>query len=80
MPLKKEFATIGSVEKHREHYRARAHYVDEAGALKQIRGPYGSEKHRAEADLAQMRAAAAVGKTREQGFEIMELYKYNPLG
>ena len=72
MPPKKEFATIGSVGKHnREDYRARVQYCDEAGVKKEICGPDRSDKARAKVDLAHMRAAAAVGKTREQGFEIM---------
>ncbi len=72
MPPKKGFATIGSVGKHnRDDYWARVQYCDEAGVKMQICGPVRSDEARAEADLAQMRAAAAVGKTREQGFEIM---------
>ena len=70
-PKQKTFASIGVVDKRRQDYRAHVQYRDEAGAQKNIRGPDRSDEARAEADLAQMRAAAAVGKTREQGFEIM---------
>ena len=36
-----------------------------------IRGPDRADKQRAESDLQRMRAAGQIGKTREQGLEIM---------
>jgi len=62
---------LGAVEPHSEGYRARVQYRNAAGVKTQIRGPDRCDKSRAKADLAQIRAAGGVGRTREEGLEIM---------
>jgi len=66
-----ELDALGTVVAHKGGFRARAQYRDEVGSPFAINGPWRSNKARAQADLVQMRAAGAVGKTREQGLEIM---------
>jgi len=64
-------ARLGSVAEHHGEYCARLQFRDDAGMQKNIRGPDRQDEARAEADLAQIRAAGAVGKTREEGLLIM---------
>ena len=72
MPWKQTpLAKLGSVAPHSDDYRAHLQYRDEAGTKKDIYGPDRSDRRRAEADLAQMRAAGAIGTTREQGLQYM---------
>ena len=72
MPWKQTpLAELGSVEPHSDGYRAHLQYRDEAGTKKNTYGPDRRDRSRAEADLAQIRAAGAVGNTRERGLQIM---------
>ena len=72
MPWKQTpLAELGSVEPHGGDYRAHLQYRDEAGAKKHINGPDRSDRRRAKTDLDQMRAAGAIGTTREQGLQYM---------
>ena len=70
MPRKRApLDALGSVECHHDAFCAQCRYRDEAGLEVRIRGPYRKIKVDAEADLAQIRAAGAVGQTREQGLQ-----------
>jgi len=72
MPWKQTpLAKLGSVEPHSDGYRAHVQYRDEAGTKKHTYGPDRSDRCRAETDLDQMRAAGAIGSTREQGLQYM---------
>ena len=72
MPKKQTPLTeLGSVQTHRDGYRATMQYRDDASTRNDIRGPLRLDEAHAEADLAQIRAAGAVGKTREEGLKIM---------
>ncbi len=64
-------ARLGSVAEQHGEYCAHLQFRDDAGMQKNIRGPDRQDEARAEADLAQIRAAGAVGKTREEGLAIM---------
>ena len=64
-------AELGRVAVHDDHYRAHAQYRNGAGANANIYGPDRSDRCRAETDLDQMRAAGAIGSTREQGLQYM---------
>ena len=65
------WSELGSVDVHNNSFCAHVRYRSEAGVLKHIRGPDRHDHHRAETDLHQMRAAGAVGGTREEGLQIM---------
>ncbi len=72
MPWKQTpLAELGRVEIHKDQYRAHVQYRSGAGIEVQGRGPDRSDRRRAETDLAQMRAAGAIGSTREQGLQYM---------
>ncbi len=72
MPWKQTpLAELGRVEIHNDQCRAHVQYRTSEGIKVKFRGPDRSDRRRAEADLAQMRAAGAVGNTREQGLQIM---------
>ena len=72
MPRKQApLAELGSVNAHNNEFCAHVRHRDEAGVLQQFRGPDRRARHRAETDLDQIRAAGAVGNTREHGLEIM---------
>ena len=70
MPWKQTpLAELGRVEIHKDQYRA---HVRSSAVMKvDVRGPDRSDRRRAETDLDQMRAAGAVGSTREQGLQYM---------
>ena len=72
-PKRTDFVNIGAIEKHREDFRAHVQYRDENGSNKNICGPCRSDEDRAQKDLDRMRAAAAVGRDRAHGFEIMTM-------
>ena len=61
----------GILRHHDDKFCARVRYRNEAGVKFTIQGPDRTEKKRAESDLQRMRAAGQIGKTREQGLEIM---------
>ena len=72
MPRKQAaLAELGRVAVHDDQYRAHAQYRNCAGVKVNIYGPDRSDRRRAETDLDQIRAAGAVGSTREQGLQIM---------
>ena len=72
MPKKQTpLAELGSVQPHSGVYRASMQYRDDASKRTNIYGPDRLDEARAKADLAQIRAAGAVGKTREEGLAIM---------
>ena len=62
---------LGGVESYERYYRAHVQYRNEMGVNIHLRGPDRPHKNRAQADLAQIRRAGAIGKTREEGLEIM---------
>ncbi len=70
-PKSKPITELGKIAEDDNEFRAHVNYRNEAGQQINIRGPKRDKKERAEADLAQIRAAGAVGKTREQGLAIM---------
>ena len=71
MPWKQTpLADLGQVELHNGGYCAHLQFRNGAVLKLKIRGPDRCARHRAEADLDQIRAAGAVGNTREQGLEI----------
>ena len=72
-PKQKLFTDIGTVEKRGDEHRAHVQYRSQDGQNKNICGPNRSNEAFAQKDLARMRAAAAVGKDRAQGFEIMTM-------
>jgi hypothetical protein len=70
-PKSKVIEELGGVEAVDAGFRAQVEYRPVSGQRVHIRGPRREYRHRAEADLAQMRAAGAVGNTREEGLQIM---------
>ncbi len=70
-PKNKPIAALGTINKKEGAYGARIKYPDAADQRHEFYGPCRDGRARAEADLAQIHAAGAVGKTREQGLEIM---------
>jgi len=70
-PKSKPITELGEIDKGENTFRAHVNFRDASGKQVNIRGPKRGNKTRAEADLVQMRAAGAVGKTREQGIQIM---------
>ena len=73
MPPKSDFATLGKVDKFGDTFLAHVQYRTQNGVKKNICGPSRSDEAFAQEDLARMRAAAAVGKDRAQGFEILAM-------
>ncbi len=62
---------LGAVQPHGDGYRAHIQYRDDAGKKNDIYGTDRLDETRAKADLAQIRTASSVGKTREEGLAIM---------
>ena len=65
------FAEMGCVAAHNYGFCAHVRCRDKDGTQNNIRGPDRHHRHRAQKDLDDMRAAGAVGSTREKGLEIM---------
>jgi hypothetical protein len=65
------WSELGSVDTHNRKFCAHVRSRSEAGVPKHFRSPDRHDRHRAAADLDQMRAAGAVGNTREEGLQIM---------
>ncbi len=65
------FAEMGGVAEHNHGFCAHVCYCDGQGALNNIRGPDRRHRLQAQKALDDMRAAGAVGSTREKGLEIM---------
>ena len=70
-PKAKPLTELGSIEGVDGAFRAHVHYRVASGGQMNIYGPRRGLRHRAETDLDQIRAAGAVGDTREYGLEIM---------
>ena len=70
-PKSKPLSELGSVDESENAIRAKLQYRDDAGRMVSFYGPRREQRRRAEADLAQIRAAGAVGNTREEGLQIM---------
>jgi len=70
-PKCKTIAELGKVQESGGTFRAHVRTRDDAGLHKEIQGPRRDSLRCAEADLDQIRAAGAVGNTREHGLEIM---------
>ena len=62
---------LGAVASHNEGFRADIQFRNEAEEKKHIRGPHRHTEKEAQKDLDQIRAAGAVGTTREEGLKIM---------
>ena len=72
MPSKsKPLAELGYVAEFESAFRAMFKHRQDNGKQMSFYGPRREQRRRAEADLAQMRAAGAVGNTREQGLQYM---------
>ncbi len=72
MPRKRApLSELGTVAVHKVDHRAHINCRIAEGTQTYIYGPDRQDRHRAEVDLAQIRAAGAVGSTREQGLQIM---------
>ena len=70
-PKSKSIAELGHINEERCTFRAQVTYRDAAGCKVSIDAPRREQRRRAEADLDQMRAAGAIGSTREQGLQYM---------
>ena len=70
-PKQKPFAELGGVDRVDTCFRADLRYRTPTGQQVHIHGPRRERRHRAQRDLEDMRAAGAVGSTREKGLEIM---------
>jgi len=62
---------MGGVAEQHHGFCAHVRYRDKQGVLNNIRGPERRHRLEAQKDLDDMRAAGAVGSTREKGLEIM---------
>ena len=71
MPKQPPLNQLGAVERHNEQYRAHVQYRNGESLNVNIRGPDRRHRQDAQKDLDDMRAAGAVGDTREKGLEIM---------
>ena len=79
MPPKcKPIAELGQVQCSGGTFRAHVQNRDAAGLRCEICGPRREQRRRAETDLDQMRAAGAVGSTREQGLQYMSAEARRP--
>ena len=68
---KSSLSELGSVATHEREFRARIHVRDDNGKDLNILGPCRPSEKEAQKDLDQIRAAGAVGTTREEGLKIM---------
>ena len=72
MPFdKKVLANLGGTEPHNGEFRAHLQFRDEKGTNIKVRGPSRTTEEAAQKDLRQIRAAGAVGSTREESLKIM---------
>ena len=69
---KSSLSQLGVVDRHKEGFRAHLQFRNEAEEQKNIYGPSRDTEEQAQKDLDQIRAAGAVGTTREEGLKIME--------
>ena len=70
-PKSKAIAELGYIMEDRGAFRAQVNHGDATGRKQSIVGPKRGCRRRAETDLDQMRAAGAIGSTREQGLQYM---------
>jgi hypothetical protein len=70
-PKHTPIAEMGNTVEAEGAFRARVKHRRDTGEQATILGPRREHRSRAEADLVQIRAAGAVGNTREQGLQIM---------
>ena len=70
-PKSKPLSELGNVDESENAFRAHVKYRNGAGQQVNFYGPRREHRSRAETDLAQMRAAGAIGTTREQGLQYM---------
>jgi len=72
MPFdKKDLANLGGTQPHKGQFRAHLKLRSEAGTQINILGPNRTTEEAAQKDLRQIRAAGAVGSTREESLKIM---------
>ena len=72
MPFdKKVLATLGGTQQHNGGFRAHLQFRDEKNTNVNIVGPNRTTEEAAQKDLRQIRAAGAVGSTREESLKIM---------
>jgi len=72
MPFDKTaIANLGGTEPHKGEFRAHLNLRSETGTQMNIRGPSRTTEDEALKDLVQIRAAGAVGSTREESLKIM---------
>ena len=62
---KSSLPQLGAVDTHKEGFRADIQFRNEAEEKKHIRGPNRDTEKEAQKDLGQIRAAGAIGTTRE---------------
>ena len=73
MPFDKAaLSNLGGTEVHKGEFRAHLQYRNEIGTNIHIRGPNRTTEDEAQKDLRQIRAAGAIGTTREESIKIME--------
>ncbi len=70
-PKSKPIGELGNIQNAENDFRVYVKYRNASGQQIHIHGPRRDKQERAEADLVQIRAAGAVGKTREEGLAIM---------
>jgi len=70
-PKSKPLTELGGVDAVDGLFRADVRYRAASGQQVHIHGPRREQRRRAETDLDQMRAAGAIGTTREQGLQYM---------
>ena len=63
---------LGTIDAHGTDFRAHIQFRNDSGELKHIHGPSRATEGEAQKDLEQIRAAGAVGSTREESLKIME--------
>ena len=68
---KSSLSQLGVVDRHKEGFRAHLRFRNEAKEQQHIYGPSCDTEEQAQKDLDQIRAAGAVGTTREEGLKIM---------
>ena len=68
---KSSLSRLGVVDTHKEGFRADFQFRNEAAENKNIRGPNRDTEKEAQKDLDQIRAAGAIGTTRDEALKIM---------
>ena len=68
---KSSLSDVGSVETHGREFRAHINLRDGGGKQLNVRGPCRATEKEAQKDLDQIRAAGAIGTTRDEALKIM---------